>query len=115
MIHSKAYTEEELYVDDIDQPEDYMKCNIRENKFPRLAISWDIIPMLIKQINKKIIRILKELSKPLQCEYGHKTSTTKFTLKMHNLTHMYNYLDTMYNDSIKKFSVSVISICFSCS
>ena len=28
MILSKAYTEEELYVDDIDQSEDNMKCNI---------------------------------------------------------------------------------------
>ena len=27
MIHSKTYTEEELYVDYIDQPEDHMKCN----------------------------------------------------------------------------------------
>ena len=39
MIHSKTYTEEELYVNDIDQPEDDMKCNICEKKFPRLAIS----------------------------------------------------------------------------
>ena len=28
MIHSKAYTEEESYVDNIDPPEDDMKCNI---------------------------------------------------------------------------------------
>ena len=28
MIHSKTYTEEELYVDYIDQREDHMKCNI---------------------------------------------------------------------------------------
>ena len=53
MIHSKTYTEEELYVDDIDQPEDDMKCNICEKEFPRLAISWDIISMLIRKINKK--------------------------------------------------------------
>ena len=39
IIHSKTYTEEELYVDDIDQPEDDMKCNICEKEFPRLAIS----------------------------------------------------------------------------
>ena len=39
MIHSKAYTEEELYVDDIDQPEDDMKCNIYEKEFLRLSIS----------------------------------------------------------------------------
>ena len=39
IIHSKAYTEEEIYVDDIDQPEDNMKCNICEMEFPRLAIS----------------------------------------------------------------------------
>ena len=39
MIHSKTYTEEELYIDDIDQPEDDMKCNICEKEFPRLAIS----------------------------------------------------------------------------
>ena len=39
MIHSKTYTEEELYVDDIVQPEDDMKCNICEKEFPRLAIS----------------------------------------------------------------------------
>jgi hypothetical protein len=25
-----------------------MKCNICEKEFPRLAISWDIIPMLIR-------------------------------------------------------------------
>ena len=39
MILSKTYTEEELYVDDIDQSEDNMKCNICEKKFPRLTIS----------------------------------------------------------------------------
>ena len=39
MIHSKTYTEEELYVEDIDQPEDDMKCNICEKEFQRLAIS----------------------------------------------------------------------------
>ena len=33
MIHSKIYTEVGLYVDDIDQPEDEMKCNICEKKF----------------------------------------------------------------------------------
>ena len=36
MIHSKALktedTEEELYVDDIDQPEDDMKCDICEKE-----------------------------------------------------------------------------------
>ena len=53
MIHSQTYTEEELYVDDIDQPEDDMKCNICEKEFPRLAISWDIIQMLIRKIPKK--------------------------------------------------------------
>ena len=42
MIHSKTYTEKELYVDDIDQPEDDMKCIICGKEFPRLAISWDI-------------------------------------------------------------------------
>ena len=49
MIHSKTYTEEELYLDDIDQWEADMKCNICEKEFPRLAISWDIIPMLIRK------------------------------------------------------------------
>ena len=39
MILSKTYTEEELYLDDIDQSEDNMKCNICEKEFPRLAIS----------------------------------------------------------------------------
>jgi hypothetical protein len=39
MILSKTYTEEELYVDDIDQSEDNMKCNICEKEFPSLAIS----------------------------------------------------------------------------
>ena len=53
MIHSKTYTEEELFVDDIDQPEDDMRCNIWEKEFPRLAISWDIIPMLILKIKKR--------------------------------------------------------------
>ena len=72
MIHSKTNTEEELYIDDIDQPGDDMKCNICEKKFPRLAMSWDIIPMLIRKQNKKENdQILKELSKPLQCEYYH--------------------------------------------
>ena len=36
MILSKTYTEEELYVDDIDQSEDNMKCNICKKEFPRL-------------------------------------------------------------------------------
>ena len=35
-----TYTEEELYVDDIDQSEDHMNCNICEKEFPRLAISY---------------------------------------------------------------------------
>ena len=39
MIHSKTYTEEKLYVDDIDEPEDDMKCNMCEKKVPRLAIT----------------------------------------------------------------------------
>ena len=39
MIHFKTYTEEEIYLDDIDQPEDDVKCNICKKKFPRLAIS----------------------------------------------------------------------------
>ena len=39
VIHSKTYTEEELYVDDIDQPEADIKCNICEKEFPRLSIS----------------------------------------------------------------------------
>ena len=30
MIHSKTYTEEEIYLDDIGQPKDDMKCNICE-------------------------------------------------------------------------------------
>ena len=38
LIHSKTYNEEEIYLDDIDQPENDMKCNICEKKFPRLAI-----------------------------------------------------------------------------
>ena len=39
MINSNTYTEEELYVEDIDPQEDDMKCNICEKKFPRIAIS----------------------------------------------------------------------------
>ena len=39
MIHSKTYTEEELYVNDIDQPEDDMNFNIWEKEIPWLAIS----------------------------------------------------------------------------
>ena len=53
MILSKTYTEEELYVDDIDQSEDNMKCNIGSKEFSRLAISLDIIAMLIRKQNKK--------------------------------------------------------------
>ena len=34
MILSKTYTEKELYVDDIDQSEDDVKCNICEKAFP---------------------------------------------------------------------------------
>ena len=41
MIHSKTYSEEELYVDHIDQPEDGMKCNICEKEFPRLNQSHE--------------------------------------------------------------------------
>ena len=117
MILSKTCTEEELYVDDIDQSEDDMKCNICEKEFPRLAVSWDLIPMLIRKQNKKEnTRILKELSKPLQCEYCHKTVMTKLNLKRHNLTLLYNYFNTMYEGSIKKsLSVLVNSICFLCS
>ena len=53
MIHSKTYTEGELYVDDIDLPEEDIKCNICEKEFPRIAISWDIMPMLIRKKHKK--------------------------------------------------------------
>ena len=38
MIHILTYTEEQLYVDDIDQPEDDMKCNFCAKEFPRIAI-----------------------------------------------------------------------------
>ena len=38
MILSQKYTEEELYVDYIDELEDDNKCNICEKEFPRLAI-----------------------------------------------------------------------------
>ena len=40
MIHS--CTEKDLYLDDIDQAEDDMKCKSCEKEFPRLVISWDI-------------------------------------------------------------------------
>ena len=53
MIHSKTYTEEELYVNDIDQPEDDMNFNICEKEIPWFAISWDIISMLIRKKNIK--------------------------------------------------------------
>ena len=76
-------------MDDIVQPEDDMKCNICGKEFPRLAISWDIIQMLIRKINKKENTLIpKELSKPLQCDSFHKMFTTKFNLKRHSLTHM---------------------------
>ena len=39
MMHSKTYTEEELYEYDIEQPEDDMNCNICEMEIPRLAFS----------------------------------------------------------------------------
>ena len=39
MIHSKTFTIEELYVDDIDQPDDDMKYIICKKEFPGLAIS----------------------------------------------------------------------------
>ena len=48
MIYSKTYNGEEIYVDDIDQPEDDMKCNICDKECPRLGISLDIIPMLVR-------------------------------------------------------------------
>ena len=48
IIHHKTYTEEEIYLDDIDQPEDDMNCNICEKEFPTLVISKDIIPMMIR-------------------------------------------------------------------
>ena len=38
-IHSKTYTEEEIYLDDIDHPEDNMKCNICEKEYITLVIS----------------------------------------------------------------------------
>ena len=45
--------------------------------------------MLIRKINKKEnTRILKDRSRPLQCEYCPKTFTTKANLKRHALTHM---------------------------
>jgi hypothetical protein len=31
-----------------------MKCNICEKEFPSLAISWDIIPMLIRKKRKPL-------------------------------------------------------------
>ena len=39
MIQSRTYPEDELYVDDIDQPDDDIKCIICEKEFPWLAIS----------------------------------------------------------------------------
>ena len=51
MILFKTYTEEELYVYVIDQSEIDMKCYIGEKEVPRLAIFWDIMPMLIRKQN----------------------------------------------------------------
>ena len=70
------------------------------------------LPPLNNNIDKKKeknenTQILKELSKPLQYEQCHKMFTTKFNLKRHNLTHMKNYFDTMYDDSIKKKNLSL--------
>ena len=39
ITHSKTYTEEEIYLDDIDRPKDDMKCYICEKEFPTLIIS----------------------------------------------------------------------------
>ena len=38
-MYSKTYTEEEIYLDDIDQAEDDINCNICEKEFSTLAIS----------------------------------------------------------------------------
>ena len=87
MIHSKTYTEEELYVDDIESPENDMKCNICEkgiSKVNNLMRRNTNVDKKKKKTRKKT-RMLKE---PLQCEYCHKTFTTKLNLKRHNLTHM---------------------------
>ena len=43
MINSNTYTEEELYVEDIDPQEDDIKCNICEKEIQGFAISWYII------------------------------------------------------------------------
>ena len=91
IIHSKTYTEEELYKDDIDQPEDDTHCNICEkgifkvSNLMRHNINGDK-----KNKHNRNHRILQDLSKPLQCEYCHKIFTTNFNFKRHNLTHMYN-------------------------
>jgi hypothetical protein len=39
MMEDRLIKHKELYVDDIDQSDDNMKCNICEKEFPRLAIS----------------------------------------------------------------------------
>ena len=65
MMHFKTNTEEGLYVDDIDQPEDDVQY-LWKNIFQRIAIPLDIIPMLIRKLNKKEnTQIFKEQSKPL--------------------------------------------------
>ena len=76
MIHSKTYTEEELYVDDIDQPEDDMKRNICEKQFPRLAISWDLIPMLMRKINKIENTLILHITPELQSLSGWSEEVT---------------------------------------
>ena len=76
MIHSKTYTEEELYVYDIDQPENDIKCNICEKEFSSFPNK-----------QKKKTPAYSRRSKPLQCEYCHKIFMTMFNLKRDNLTY----------------------------
>ena len=92
MIQSKIYTEEEFYVDDIDQPEDDLKCIFVKKKNIYIMCSNimrhnTIVDKKTKQ-KKENARILKEQSRPLQCEYCHKTFMTKCNLKRNALNHM---------------------------
>ena len=66
-----------------------MKCIFCEKEFQRLAISWDIIPMLIRIINKKQnTRILKELRKPSSVNIKKEQPNSHVILFLYHVRHL---------------------------
>ena len=94
MIHAKKSD-----VEGDEMQEGDMKCNIGLKEFSKSSnLTRHITNVHEKNKRKRKHHKTKGANKPLQSDYCNKSFTTKFNMKRHRLTYMYNNFDTMYDD-----------------